>query len=94
MEAETCRIIKTTPDISKLLGYPPEKLQGVLFKELLHESIEQFEECINEALEFGRIGSANLNLMRSDRTIISATAETYCRILRGKRLLLVYLQKY
>jgi sensor domain CHASE-containing protein len=93
MDAETCRIIRTTPDMSKLIGYPPEQLQGVLFRELLHDSIEQFERCRSAAFENGMSpASASLNLMRSDNSIISATVETTCKIRGGKRLLLLYLQ--
>lgn len=93
MDAVTCRIIKTTPEMSKLLGYPPEHLQGVLFRELLHESIDLFEKCRSVAIESGRsLSSTGLSLVRSDRSVISAVAETSLKIRGGKRLLLLYLQ--
>ena len=93
MDAVTCRIIKTTPEMSKLLGYPPEHLQGVLFRELLHESIAEFEKCRNVAFESGSsVSATELSLVRSDRAVISAVAETSLKIRGGKRLLLLYLQ--
>lgn len=93
MDAMTCRIIKTTPEMSKLLGYPPEHLQGVLFRELLHESTDLFENCRNGAFESGKSPSGvELSLVRSDRSVISAVAEASYKIKGGKRLLLLFLQ--
>lgn len=91
MDAETCRIIKTTPDMAKMLGYPPQKLHGVLFRELLHESLEPFETCRSAAFAQGREpASAHLNLMRSDCSIIPFLATATLKTRAGKHLLVLH----
>lgn len=91
MDAETCRIIKITPDMAKLLGYSPEKLNGVLFRELLYESLEQFEQCRSAAFAQGREPvSARLNLMRSDCSVIPVLATATLKTRAGKGLLVLH----
>lgn len=94
MDAETCRIIKATPDAAKFIGYAPERLEGVLFRELLHGGGEQFDTCRSAACEAARSPSAaKVQLMRSDCAIVSATLEATCITRGGQQFLLLYLQQ-
>lgn len=91
MDAETCRIIKSTPAVSRVLGYSPEQLHGVLFRELLHECKDSFESCraaVYEA-EAGFV-SAPLKLRQKDGSIIAVNTEINSRTREGKQFLVIH----
>ncbi|NVO00837.1 MAG: PAS domain S-box protein [Geobacteraceae bacterium] len=92
MDAETCRVIKSTPEVSRMLGYSPEQLHGVLFRELLHESLDSFESCLSALHEDGGgSASAMLKLRKKDSSIISANAEINSRIRDGKSFFVLHI---
>jgi sensor domain CHASE-containing protein len=92
LEAENCRIVKSTAGFSRLLGYPPEQLEGVLFREMIAGSREEFERCRTAALESGAsTAAAALQLCCHDRTQQTFAAMMTLKTNEGREFLLVKL---
>ncbi len=51
LDAATSRIVQVNGALARLLSHAPEQLQGVLFRELLTESVSVFERCCAAAYQ-------------------------------------------
>lgn len=92
MDLESCRILKSTPEISRILGYPPEQLKGVLFREFLSESVDSFESCL-DAMNSGGVASASasLKLRRRDSSALCVETDLCSRTTRdGEQFLVLH----
>lgn len=92
LEAENCRIIKCTSGFSRLLGYTPEQLEGVLFRELIAGNRDEFERCRTTALEDSTSATdTELQLCRRDQTEQTCTAVMTLKMRDDREFLLLKL---
>lgn len=92
LEAKSCRIIKCTSGFSRLLGFPPTQLEGVLFRELIAANREEFERCRSAALESGNSTTdTELQLRRIDASLQTFAAVMTLKVKEGREFLLLKL---
>lgn len=92
LEAQSCRIIKSTAGFSRLLGLPPAQLEGVLFRELIAGNLAEFERCRSVALESGNCATdTELQLCGIDRSLQMFSAVMTLKVKEGREFLLLKL---
>lgn len=93
LDAGSCRVLQATPVFSLLLGYTPERLEGVLFRELLAGDRQAFERCREVALREGKMtGPEELRLLHNDRSVVVAEVNAIGTMLDEQQILCLMLR--